>query len=257
LRESDIWIVTFPKCGTTWTQELVWTLVNDVDTEKGKVPLFVRSPWIEAVFPMKDGQLAIDYLNSMKDRRIIKTHLPLEFLPDGVLEKCKVVYVARNPKDAAVSYYYHSKNIGLHGFTGTVEELIDLFMEDLVFYGPYWNHITGAWNKKTERNLKFLWYEDMKADQMKVIEELCEFLQKPLTEEQKTKLFETVQFDNMKANPFSSPAPTDVLDQSIFFRKGLVGDWENHFDKQRSEKWEAWIENNITGTGMEKLPLFQ
>ena len=98
----------------------------------------------------------------------------MEFLPDALLQKRKVVYVARNPKDAAVSYYYHSKNIPLHGFTGTVEELIDLFMEDLLFYGPYWNHILGAWNKKNQRNLKFLWYEDMKEDQMIVIEELYE-----------------------------------------------------------------------------------
>ena len=37
LRNDDIWIVTHPKCGTTWTQELVWMLLNDVDIEKGKV----------------------------------------------------------------------------------------------------------------------------------------------------------------------------------------------------------------------------
>ena len=42
LREDDIWIVTYPKCGTTWTQELVWMLINDVDTEKGSIPLGLR-----------------------------------------------------------------------------------------------------------------------------------------------------------------------------------------------------------------------
>ena len=31
LRDDDIWIVTFPKCGTTWLQETLTMLVNDLD----------------------------------------------------------------------------------------------------------------------------------------------------------------------------------------------------------------------------------
>jgi len=47
VKEDDIWIVTYPKCGTTWTQEMVWQIVNGVDKEKGKMPLFARSPFLE------------------------------------------------------------------------------------------------------------------------------------------------------------------------------------------------------------------
>ena len=36
--------------------------------------------------------------------RIIKSHLPLEMLPDGLLDKAKVIWVARNVNDSAVSW---------------------------------------------------------------------------------------------------------------------------------------------------------
>jgi len=44
---SDIFIVTYPKVGTTWTQEMVWMLVNNVDKEAGARPLFTRTPFLE------------------------------------------------------------------------------------------------------------------------------------------------------------------------------------------------------------------
>ena len=47
VRKDDVWILTYPKCGTTWTQEMTWQILNNVDMEKGKMPLFVRSPFLE------------------------------------------------------------------------------------------------------------------------------------------------------------------------------------------------------------------
>ncbi|XP_057378326.2 sulfotransferase 1A3-like [Daphnia carinata] len=55
-RPDDIYVSTFPKCGTTWVQELVWMVVNQCDFEKGKKEqLSIRSPFLEMnyMLPMK------------------------------------------------------------------------------------------------------------------------------------------------------------------------------------------------------------
>ena len=31
VREDDVWIVSYPKSGTTWAIETVWMVINDVD----------------------------------------------------------------------------------------------------------------------------------------------------------------------------------------------------------------------------------
>ena len=49
------------------------------------------------------------YTRIMTKPRMIKTHLPLSLLPKKLLDTCKVIFVTRNLKDAAVSFYYHLK----------------------------------------------------------------------------------------------------------------------------------------------------
>lgn len=50
VRDNDVWIISYPKCGTTWTQEMVWLLGNNLDYETGrKVDLSERSPYLEYV----------------------------------------------------------------------------------------------------------------------------------------------------------------------------------------------------------------
>lgn len=46
--EDDVWIVTFPKAGTTWTQEMVWLIDHDLDYgTASKVNLLERSVFLE------------------------------------------------------------------------------------------------------------------------------------------------------------------------------------------------------------------
>ena len=53
--------------------------------------------------------------------RFVKSHLPMSMNNPRLLDTCKVVYVARNPKDACVSYYHHNRLMRGHGFTGDLE----------------------------------------------------------------------------------------------------------------------------------------
>lgn len=59
-RPDDVWIVTYPKCGTTMTQELVWQMFNlaqggRLDGERSKEFIFCRVPFIEMAALARKG----------------------------------------------------------------------------------------------------------------------------------------------------------------------------------------------------------
>lgn len=46
--EDDLWVVTWMKSGTTWCQEMLWLLNNDLDYKTAKqIPLMARYSFIE------------------------------------------------------------------------------------------------------------------------------------------------------------------------------------------------------------------
>ena len=45
-KDDDLWIASFPKCGTTWTQEMVWNIINHLDFKTAQeIPLNSRVPF--------------------------------------------------------------------------------------------------------------------------------------------------------------------------------------------------------------------
>jgi len=274
-RDDDVWVVTFPKCGTTWMQETLSMVVSNVDKEYCKIPQFLRSPFLEfdmildglppktLAFPdnpviqkraeaMKEAKGIIPYARNMTDSpRVLKSHMPFAFLPPNLHEKCKVVYVARSPKDVIVSYYYHNVNIPIHGYKGSLSEFAEQVMKDDVLYGSFWSHLESGWKLREHPNVKFVWYEEMKKDSRKVITELSEFLGYPLTEAKKDELVEHISFKVMKENPAANPGKAMQLPpERDFMRKGEVGDWKQHFSGAELEKIDAWVAENLERTGI-------
>lgn len=48
VKDDDVYVVTFPKCGTTWIQEATWLLVNNLDFVKANAEdLTTRSVFME------------------------------------------------------------------------------------------------------------------------------------------------------------------------------------------------------------------
>merc|ERR1719450_2057027 len=70
VREDDVWVVTHPKCGTTWTQEIVWNIVNGVQVDRIKESLVERSPHLNS--PM---------LSNSADRNPVKFFDDIDKMP--------------------------------------------------------------------------------------------------------------------------------------------------------------------------------
>nr|ANI86000.1 sulfotransferase [Locusta migratoria migratoria] len=264
---DDTWLVSYPRTGSTWAQEMVWCIGNDLDFKKAKETMQqLRTPLLELSAIMVDDNKewmkelgnSVDLVEKMARPRFIKSHLPLELLPTQIhIVKPKIVYVARNPKDMCVSYYHYCKLI--HNLQGTVEEFCDLFLKDRAPVGPVWNHILGFWKKRHEPNILFLKYEEMKRDQKGAIRKTAAFLGKTLTEEQVNQLAEYLSFGNMKKNPAVNLEPIiakkngpEFLNKCDlrFIRKGEIGDWKNHMSEELAAHFDVWTEENIRGTGL-------
>ncbi len=80
---DDIFVVTYPKCGTTWTQYIIWLLYHQ------GLPLLSYQR-LNQVFPHLEekGQAVI---KNLPKPRFIKTHLPYSLTPYH--PQAKYIYV--------------------------------------------------------------------------------------------------------------------------------------------------------------------
>ncbi|XP_078044572.1 sulfotransferase 1E1 isoform X1 [Augochlora pura] len=301
-RSDDTWVLSYPRSGTTWTQELVWLLANNLDIERAKKQLLAeRFPFLEfsmynhpevtnEFLEMNKGDQykedlcrniakpGYECLEKLESPRFIKSHFPFSLLP-GILDSgCKIVYVARNPKDVAVSWYHLNKAIKTQGYTGDFPTFWDYFQNNLSkFYksckqyqrqdvcnvqsppylifsapwSPYWEHLKEAWSLKNHPNLLFMFYEEMQHDFPKAIKKVATFLGKVYTEEQIKQITQYLNIDNFKNNPMvnsSELKDCNIITAGTFVRKGQNGSWKDMFSSDLNAKANQWITENMKGT---------
>ena len=255
IRADDVWIVTYPKCGTTWTQEITWNVMHDLKLDRTSQHLFERSPFIDIPMidnsSLEDAESFFNKIESMPSPRTIKTHYPFELLPPNLLESCKVIFVCRNIKDACVSYYHHNKLFKSFDFHSQFMDFAPLYQKGLVLQGGYFEMLRSGWSRRSHPNLLFFWYEEMKQDQKTWIMKIMKHIGYELSDNKIEELCEAMQFENYKKTS-SMNQMTDRFneDRGEFTRKGIVGDWINHFTDEMSKDWNNFITENLNDIGV-------
>ena len=246
IRPDDVFIATYPKCGTTWMQHIV-KLISNNGVENG-MDDDVFIPWID--------HMSVDEVESMASPRFFKTHLPYNLMAGGgdpASTKAKYIYVIRNPKDAAVSSYHFTKKVYPAKASLSWEEFFEQFVAGDVIYGAFHSHFLGWWTHRHSKNILVVTFEEMKRDLTSVISVVANFLGYALTDEAITKIAEEGEFINMKTNPTANKAYLDTysnLGSTAFMRTGITGDWENMFTKEQSERMDAIIADKLGSAGL-------
>ncbi|NXU79689.1 ST2B1 Sulfotransferase, partial [Oreotrochilus melanogaster] len=151
----------------------------------------------------------------------------------------QVIYVARNPKDVAVSFYHFHRLAKFLPDPGSFDSFLTQFLEGTVQYGSWFDHVKGWLGQRQLLDIFYVTYEELHQDLCGTAQRIGTFLGCPLGPETLRALGEHCSFASMRDNSMTNYTliPPEIMDhsQGRFMRKGeVVGDWRDHFTPQQN-----------------------
>eukprot|EP00970_Alexandrium_tamarense_P008454 scaffold1618_cov196-Alexandrium_tamarense.AAC.14 len=217
---DDLFICTYPKCGTTWTQHISYLILND-----GK-PL-------------------------PADQRL-DTHFPHKFTPAN--PNAKYIFVARNPKDCVVSFYHHTVGFPRHYHfaEGSFDTYFNLFLEGKVDSNDYFDFLREWLDHKDDPNVLFLRYEAGRKNTREYVLQIASFLddkvypQRLLADNEKILklVMEYSSLDSMKKD--ARRWCSDRTGFKPFIRKGSTGGWDELLSMEQAEMLQKRLNETFT-----------
>ncbi|KAH7942075.1 hypothetical protein HPB49_020234 [Dermacentor silvarum] len=214
-REGDIFVVTYPKCGTNWTQFIVYNILTRAAPVTNMGEFRLMSPFIDltgaasAENPLRNGP--------------VMTHFPYNVLRP--VDSAKYIYVARNPYDCAVSYYHFIKGLTPKAVTDvSFEKFLNLYLAG-------------------KRVIHACSLESMKAVFSNKPMDMAKLMLKAAPDKSET-------FAMVKS---MTDIKEEMHEGSGFVRKGIVGDWRNYFTAEQVQRTKEWITKKTQGSGVMEL----
>jgi len=220
VRPDDIFIVTYPRSGTTLMQFLLHQLVTGGD-EPEFDHISQVAPWFERSLAV--GALQPRDLEEMPSPRIFKSHLAYRWVPRGG----RRIYITRDGRDVAVSYYHFYRS---HlRYRGSFEQFIARFLRGDLQYGSWFKHTAGWAARRGEPGVLLLRFEDLVESLPSCIRAVAAFCDLELREGRAAAIARRCSFEWMKRHEERFDFTTELLLQlgyrrRAFLRGGRTGD---------------------------------
>lgn len=276
-QSGDVLLVTYPKCGTTWTQYIVCNILTRDNTPVGPADYSLFSPFID--------MMGAEAARNTERGGPLMTHLPLNSMVFS--ERAKYIYVTRNPYDCCVSCYHFLKHAPVKMSRAvSFGDFVEYFISGKINYGDFFDHLLPWYGIRDSPNVLFLTYEDLRSDTKERILKIADFLGEEhgtllrkdsallarilesSSLENMRRVFNYTPHDRVKALARLPPERTcrsfqvsneaDLAEyvqhkESLLARKGIMGDWKNHFSPEQILTMKAWIDRKTKGTDVLNL----
>jgi hypothetical protein len=162
---DDIFIVSYPRSGNTWTRFLIANLLHPDE------PATFAN--IERLVPDSEAQSS-RYFKSIPRPRVIKSHQ--YFDP----RYKKVIYIVRDPRDVVLSYYDFQRKYRQIEDGYPLSEYVSDFVNGRLTSADWgtWGENVGSWVATRQKHAGFilLRYEDMVVDTERELTKVAGFL---------------------------------------------------------------------------------
>ncbi|XP_016019124.2 amine sulfotransferase [Rousettus aegyptiacus] len=246
IRDDDVFIITYPKSGTIWAQQILSLIYfeghrNGTET----VDTIDRIPFLEYNIHKMD-------YHKKPSPRIFSTHLPYYLVPKGLKnKKAKIIYIYRNPKDVLTSFFHFTNLLVTYEAVDSIEHFMEKFLNGNVVGSLWFDHIIGWYEHRHDFNIMFMMYEEIKKDLRSSVLKISSFLEKELNEEDVETIVKQSTFQNMKIDPRANYNKIITYEigrrtyDSSFLRKGTIGDWKNHFTVEQNERFDRIFQKKM------------
>ena len=223
---DDIFLVSYPKSGSTWMRFLISNLLYPDTT--------ITFANIQQLIP--DIYLSSNReLLQVPRPRILKSH---EYFDPRYK---KIIFIVRDPRDVILSGYFHFLKYGLINEATSLEQFSDGFLSNRYHFvgesNPLgsWSENTGSWlgARKDDINFLLLRYEDFQTDPINQLKKIAHFIS-----------FECLDSEINNAINNSSSKRMRKLEQTQKYV------WPNKYTKKNI----AFVRAAISGEGKAQLP---
>ena len=163
---TDVFIATYPKCGTTWVQQIVHSMRTGGDMDFGEITEVV--PWVEMCLDLGQDPNAAQ----RGEPRAFKSHFHAGELPPGA----RYINVVRDPADVAISFYHFFEDWFFVPSSVSFPEFVQEFLLAGSRSGRFWDHVVAWWGKRESGDTLLLCYELMKADPEGAVRQIAKFI---------------------------------------------------------------------------------